>query len=411
MKNNSEVKFIRSFRFKIVLYTILSLIYTALTEIGLFLFIKGMRAVLLPKEDINMQMQSNQMLNNTINDALNNAANNNLKNQPVGNGDMPPLFGGDPEHTFLTITVIVITGIVIFTLYFLTLTKKFSIYLKEIVSGINKISKGDLSARIYIKDSDEFGIIGDRLNAMAEDIRILMENERKNEKVKNDLITNVAHDLRTPLTSIIGYLDLTIREPDMEAEKRKKYISVAYDKSLRLEKLIGDLFSFTKFNSGEVKLNLSQIDIVKLMEQMMDEFYPSFQDAGLNFEFATDRDTAIVIADGDLLARAFSNLISNAVKYGKDGKSLKVKVTQTEKLVKITITNYGEVIPEKDIGRIFDRFYRVETSRNTETGGTGLGLAIAKRAVLLHGGTITASSTLEGTVFEITLKKEDVHEK
>lgn len=400
MKSSDEVKIFKSFRFKIILYTFLSLIFTVFTEIGLIFFVHGVRAVLVPKNTMDMAMNANMALNSNL--PMNS---NQLNNNPAA--AMPPQ---QSEFQFLIIILIIISGIAIFTLYFLILTKKFSVYLKQIVNGINKISQGDLSARIYINDEGEFGIIGKRLNSMAEDIQTLMENERKSEKVKNDLITNVAHDLRTPLTSVIGYLDLTIREPDMDTEKRKKYIQVAYDKALRLEKLIGDLFSFTKFNSEEIKLHLTEIDIVKLMEQMMDEFYPSFQDAGLKFDFSTDCESAVVLADGDLLARAFSNLISNAVKYGKDGKRLRVRVTQNESNVKVAVINYGEVIPQKDLGHIFDRFYRVENSRNLETGGTGLGLAIAKRAVLLHGGTINASSTLEGTVFEITLKKGCLNE-
>lgn len=314
--------------------------------------------------------------------------------------------GGFPRgYLWLGVAIMIIIGIILFSFYFLLLTKKFSLYLKEIVWGIDKMAKGDLMTRIHIEDEGEFSIIGDRLNAMADDIRLLMENERKNEKMKNDLITNVAHDLRTPLTSIIGYLDLTIREPSMEEEKREKYIQVAYEKSIRLERLIGDLFNLIKFNSGEIKLNLAPIDLVKLMEQMVDEFYPAFQEAGLSFEFIAECDSAVVNADGDLLARTFSNVIGNAVKYGKDGKSIKIKISQTKREVCVAITNYGEVIPEADLEHVFDRFYRVENSRSLETGGTGLGLAIAKKAVLMHEGSIKASSSLEGTVFEITLKK------
>ncbi|MEG1457685.1 MAG: HAMP domain-containing sensor histidine kinase [Acetivibrio sp.] len=392
---SEEVSLIKSFRFKIVLYTFLSLIYTALTE-GFFYFIIKTLGSFLKTDPYYITQEKTAILKksmNTIGSQVNVIP-------PAQKEETIPYLG---LYIFLAIVV----GIILFVIYFLLLTNKFSAYLKEIVRGINNMATGDLTTRIRIKDEDEFAIIGKRLNAMADDIRLLIESERKNEKIKSDLITNVAHDLRTPLTSIIGYLDLTIRQPDLEEETRRKYIQVAYDKALRLESLIGDLFSYTKFSSGEMKLHMISINIVKLMEQMLDEFYPAFQEADLCCELTTDEESAMVMGDSDMLARAFSNLIGNAVKYGKYGKNIRIRIAQNEKEVSVSIINYGEVIPEGDLLYIFDRFYRVENSRNLDTGGSGLGLAIAKKAILMHDGIIRASSSMEGTIFEVTLKKED----
>jgi signal transduction histidine kinase len=285
------------------------------------------------------------------------------------------------------------------------LTKKFINYIREISEGINQISQGNLNNRIDIRNEDEFAFLADKLNQMADDIKEIMENERRIEYSKNELITSVAHDLRTPLTSIIGYLDL-VSSKELNQETQMKYISIAYNKSKRLEKLIEDLFTYTKFNFGEVKADYTEVDMVKLMNQLVDEFYPSFAEYQMNYDFITDSTSAVIKADGNLLARAFANLISNAIKYGRDGKHIQIHLYKNETGIMITVTNYGVIIPEEDLEKIFTRFYRVESSRSSETGGSGLGLAIAQSIVEMHGGIIYAKSDSEGTVFTVELKNE-----
>lgn len=393
---NSNISFVRSFRFKIVLYSLLSLFYTILSEAAIILLARGVGYFIREMQGKPVGIPTpNPMLQSAINDPIVNNSFYNMERNGKGVGK--PIIG-------LFIFFVIIIGIALFIFYFLLLTRKFSVYLKRIVRGINQIATGDLSTRIIIEDKDEFAFIADCLNKMADDIHILIESERKNEKVKNDLITNVAHDLRTPLTSIIGYLNLTTKNLDLDEETKQKYISIAFDKSLRLEKMIGDLFSYTKYNSEEIVAKSKPIDMVKFMEQMIEEFYPSLQDEKLEYEFNSNCENAIINGDGDLLARAFSNLISNAIKYGKDGKNLRVFVNKNQTFVSISIVNYGEVIPKKDLEYIFDRFYRVENSRSVKTGGTGLGLAIAKKIILMHDGAIKATSSLEGTTFEVILK-------
>ncbi len=396
MKNNV----FSSFRFEIIVYSLLSLIYTLITESAIFL---GLYTLGLFAGNVTGEQKSAAApLQNELRDSMlakNYAANNSLMDP---NAQLQARLL-DKSYICLAVGLAVIVGIMLFIFYFLLLTRKFSNYLGEILVGINAVSNGDFTTRIEIKNDDEFALIASRLNKMTDDIRMLMDNERKNEHMKNDLITSVAHDLRTPLTSIIGYLDLARYDKKLSDQVRDKYISIAYDKSKRLEKLIEDLFSYTKYSSGEVALFVTEIDIVKLMEQMVDEFYPSFQENELEYDFYTNDNSISVMADGDLLARAFANLIGNAVKYGRDGKSVKIKVIKNIDTVTISIINYGEVIPDKDLENIFDRFFRVENSRSRDTGGSGLGLAIAKSIILMHNGTIKASSDLEGTVFEVIL--------
>ncbi len=304
----------------------------------------------------------------------------------------------------VVILIYVIFGIGIFTVTFLLLQEKSMRYISRISDAMQSISEGDLNITVDIEGDDEFSVMAASLNKMVEDLRGLMDKEREAERTKNELITNIAHDLRTPLTSIIGYLELLSGETKLDPEVQKKYIGIAYVKTKRLEKLSEDLFGFTKLNYGKISMNVAKVDVVKLLSQLLEEFYPSFVDKNLSYELQSNVPAQMISADGNLLARLFDNLINNAIKYGADGKRILVKVHGSEELVTIQVINYGYVIPEEELPLIFNKFYRVEQSRSTNTGGTGLGLAIAKNIVDMHGGTIHVTSDLSGTVFTIKLQ-------
>ena len=303
-----------------------------------------------------------------------------------------------------TTILYVIAGIGIFSLTFLLLQRKSIRYIGKIAAAIQNISEGDLNIQVEVEGDDEFAMMAASLNRMEADIRELMDKERESERTKNELITNVAHDLRTPLTSIIGYLELLSRGMPMEEEMRQKYIDIAYTKAKRLEKLIEDLFGFTKMNCGKIAMHVGRVDIVKLLGQLLEEFYPSFADKGLTYELTSNVPSLEITADGNLLARLFDNLITNAIKYGAEGKKVLVKIEAEEEVVSVSVVNFGYVIPEGELHLIFNKFYRVEQSRSTATGGTGLGLAIVKNIVDMHGGTISVTSDLNGTVFQVKLK-------
>lgn len=299
----------------------------------------------------------------------------------------------------------VLVGIGVFSVSFLLLQRKTVRYIGKISAAIRNISEGDLNTHVEILGDDEFSAMAANLNKMEADIQNLMEKEREAERTKNELITNVAHDLRTPLTSIIGYLELLSKSGDrLSPEMQKKYIDIAYTKSKRLEKLIEDLFGFTKLNYGKISMNVGKLDIVKLLSQLLEEFYPSFADKDLTYELKSNVPAQVITADGNLLARLFDNLINNAIKYGAEGKKILVKIHSDGEIVTVSVTNYGYVIPAEELPLIFNKFYRVEQSRSIYTGGTGLGLAIAKNIVDMHGGTISVASDLNGTVFTVKLK-------
>lgn len=298
----------------------------------------------------------------------------------------------------------VLLEIVIFSVTFMILEEPGIRYLGRISDAVQSISQGNLNTEVDVTGDDEFSAMAANLNKMSSDIRKLMDKEREAERTKNELITNVAHDLRTPLTSIIGYLELLAGNTQIPQEMQHKYIEIAYSKSRRLEKLIEDLFGFTKLNYGKIAMHIGQIDIVKLLEQLLEEAYPNFEEKNLSYDLQSNVPAKIISADGNLLARLFDNLIGNAIKYGADGKRVLVKIHGEEDTVTVSVTNFGRVIPADELPLLFNKFYRVEQSRSATTGGTGLGLAIAKEIVDMHGGTIRVASDLNGTVFTVKLQ-------
>ena len=304
----------------------------------------------------------------------------------------------------IIILLYVLGGIATFSVTFLLLQRKSMNYITRLSSAIQNMSEGDLNTVVEVIGDDEFSAMAANLNKMVADIRQLMDKEREAERTKNELITNVAHDLRTPLTSIIGYLELLSGPASLTSEMKKKYLDITYTKAKRLEKLIEDLFGFTKLNYGKVSMKVSKVDIVKLLSQLLEEFYPNFMDKNLAYELQSDVPAKTISADGNLLARLFDNLINNAIKYGAEGKKILVKIQSGESIVTVSVTNYGYVIPKDELPLLFEKFYRVEQSRSTNTGGTGLGLAIAKNIVDMHGGTIGVTSDLNGTVFTVRLQ-------
>lgn len=309
----------------------------------------------------------------------------------------------EKQHTAVVLLYLIL-GILLFSVTFMILQEPYIRYISRISEAVQNISEGDLNTVIDVIGDDEFSGMAANLNRMAADIKQLMEKERESERTKNELITNVAHDLRTPLTSIIGYLELLTNNQQIPADMQHKYIEIAYGKSRRLQKLIEDLFGFTKLNYGKIAMHVGQIDIVKLLGQLVEEAYPNFVEKGLSYDLQSNVPVKIINADGNLLARLFDNLIGNAIKYGADGKRVLVKIHAESETVTVSVTNYGYVIPADELPLIFNKFYRVEQSRSSSTGGTGLGLAIAKEIVDMHGGTISVASDLNGTVFTVKLQ-------
>ena len=221
---------------------------------------------------------------------------------------------------------------------------------------------------------------------------------------KNDLITYLAHDLKTPLTSVIGYLSLLEEAPDMPEEQKAKYIRITLDKALRLEKLINEFFEITRYNLQQIILEKENIDLSFMLMQMADEFFPILREHGNRVDLKV-KDNLSIYGDSEKLARVFNNILKNAVAYSDAGTEIGIRAEEDGDHVVIRFCNFGKTIPEQRLDAIFEKFFRLDDARATNTGGAGLGLAIAKEIVTLHGGTIMADSRDRVTTFVVCLPK------
>lgn len=221
---------------------------------------------------------------------------------------------------------------------------------------------------------------------MAGELQTKIERERQLEKTKSVLITNVSHDLRTPLTSMIGYLKLVIDKKYKNINQMESYIQIAYGQTDKLKMLVEDLFEYTKLTDNNTILEKQKICLNELLEQLIEELVPVCTENDIVMVKELYKEKVFMLADPDKLVRVFENLLTNALRYSQKPGEIKVRLVKEENSIIISIHNNGEVIPEEDLPRIFNRFYRVEKSRTASQGGSGLGLAISKSIIDLHGG-------------------------
>lgn len=275
--------------------------------------------------------------------------------------------------------------------------------LRHIIAELHYIANGHFDHRIPFELSGDHQRVVDSVNSLVDSVISSMEEERALKQSKDDLITNVSHDLRTPLTSIIGYLRLIEDRQFKNEDDILKYTHTAYLKSIQMKSLVEDLFEYTKVSQSNPHLTINTINVDSMLQQLAASFeLEAKQKHFVITSQCTPKDLEIT-GDAEKIGRVFNNLITNALKYGNGGKNIFLSAKQINDTVIFEVANDGEKVPAEALGKLFDRFYRVESSRSKATGGTGLGLAIAQSIVEMHNGTIEAHSNDKRTSFVIQL--------
>ncbi|MDQ0273983.1 HAMP domain-containing sensor histidine kinase [Cytobacillus purgationiresistens] len=313
----------------------------------------------------------------------------------------------DPENLSIAVyySLAVIIFFVIITTFiatFIILISKKLRYLKLVSNSIHKIANGEIGLTIELRGKDELTQLADNINYMSKELNDKFEKERALEQEKNELITNVSHDLRTPLTSIIGYLDLLKKGHYSNQQQLQDYLEITYQKSNRLKILIDELFEYTRLANQDFKLNKNVMDIGDLLEQIIGEYLPIIENEQLLVNKLIENSDFKVFMDVERLVRVFDNLINNAIKYSDKPSEITISLQKKENHSFFQILNKVEQPPSQDINKLFERFYMGDTARMGKN-GSGLGLAISKRIIELHSGEITADYQDQTIIFQVKL--------
>ena len=293
----------------------------------------------------------------------------------------------------------IVLSLILFAIILRFYLNEFSKYFKEINRGIDALIEENIGDIVL---SSELTVTEKKINHIKHTLEQRKLATELAEQRKNDLVVYLAHDLKTPLTSVVGYLTLLRDENQISEELREKYLSISLEKAEHLEDLINEFFEITRFNLSNITLEYSRVNLTRMLEQLTCEFKPMFLEKNLKCELEIVPDTMIK-CDVNKMQRVFDNLLRNAVNYSFADSTIRIISTQNEGNLNIKFTNFGNTIPQEKLERIFEQFYRLDTARSSRSGGAGLGLAIAKEIVELHGGSITAKSENDIIEFEVTI--------
>jgi len=294
----------------------------------------------------------------------------------------------------IIICIVVAASIILLTR---SLDKQINKSLREIGDGLDGLCE-DKGREIHL--SPEMEPMEQKLRSIKRTLEMRERESESAEQRKNELVMYLAHDVKTPLTSVIGYLSLLDEAPDMPLEQKAKYVNITLEKAYRLERLIDEFFEITRYNFQTGRLSKKNIDLCYMLSQMADEFYPLLAATGKRIRLQVPEDMT-VYADPERLARVFNNILKNAVSYGAENSVIDIDAAASGIMVSIVFKNPGS-IPKDRLETIFDKFYRLDAARSSDTGGAGLGLAIAKEIIDEHGGRIYADS--DGTYVTFTVE-------
>lgn len=306
---------------------------------------------------------------------------------------------------FILLSLIGLIGV--FLISFIFFINRKVKYIKYITREVKKIEAEGFGKTIDVQGNDELSELSQSINRMSSKLKEQIEKERLIERNKNELITNVSHDLRTPLTSINGYVDLLKENEFKDKKKFDEYIAVVDRRSKGLTTLVNELFEYTTLNSSDIKLNFDYVDIVTLVSHIANEYSVIFERSGLKLERNIINKEIFMELDVDKMVRVFQNLLSNANKYSLENSTVTLSLKEEESSIIISISNSTVEITEEDVPNIFSRFYKADKSRS-EQDSSGLGLSIAKRIVELHGGSISANLSNNLITFKINVPKGSI---
>ena len=298
-------------------------------------------------------------------------------------------------------------GLLIAALMSLLLAKTLVTPIQELTLAAKRVANGDFDHKPENHAKDEIGVLTQTFNDMAGTLEETLDNLKKSEQMRKEFVANVSHELRTPITSVKSYSETLLEDPDMPPAMQQKFLNVIVNESDRMTNLVQDLLTLSRFDAGSIEFSFTRFRFEKSLQDVYSAMVMEAQKHGHTFTLDIQTDLPEIVGDRGRIEQVLINMVSNAIKYTKDGGVITMTAGQTGNHVWCTVRDNGVGIPAQDVDRVFERFYRVDKARSRESGGTGLGLSIANEIVMRHGGKLSLESDLgKGTAITMTLPVE-----